>query len=170
MIPNNKLINHRKKSKGSLTSWVCKILSKTVTSRPSFGWALTVKLISPKIKINQNWFSINYRKKSQKWWLHYWRFLIVNYKTTCWLPVISNLMLSSEANSTQSKLYIRSKFPDYPNLLGSGLTIHKPCQLICLSGVNFINILRAAFMLTDPKSAKRQSSQAAFLRFWDLQA
>jgi len=32
-------------------------------------------------------------------------------------------------------------------------------------GVNFINILQAAFTLTDPKSAKRQSSCQSLLRF-----
>ncbi len=36
--------------------------------------------------------------------------------------------------------------------------------------VNFINVLRAAFALTDPKSAKKTVKLSVFLRFWDLQA
>jgi hypothetical protein len=36
------------------------------------------------------------------------------------------------------------------------------------TGVNFINILKAAFWSADPKSAKRQCGFTAFLRFWDL--
>jgi len=35
-------------------------------------------------------------------------------------------------------------------------------------GVNFINILRAAFELEDPQSAKKTNNLTIFLRFWDL--
>ncbi len=39
-------------------------------------------------------------------------------------------------------------------------------------GLSFINILRAAFALVDPKSVKNtvKSSVSVFLRFWDLRA
>jgi len=40
--------------------------------------------------------------------------------------------------------------------------------MILTPGVNFINILRAAFTSADPKSARTQSSCQSFLRFWDL--
>jgi len=36
--------------------------------------------------------------------------------------------------------------------------------------VNFIIILRGAFMRADPESPKRHSSCQSFLRFWDLRA
>jgi len=39
---------------------------------------------------------------------------------------------------------------------------------IFISGVNFINILLAAFTHADPKSEKRQSNCQPLLRFWDL--
>ncbi len=37
-----------------------------------------------------------------------------------------------------------------------------------LSGVDFANILRKAFTLTDPKSAKNTAKPSVFLHFWDL--
>ena len=39
-----------------------------------------------------------------------------------------------------------------------------------IPGVNFINILRAAFMGADPKSAKKTVKSSSFLHFWDLRA
>ena len=38
------------------------------------------------------------------------------------------------------------------------------------AGVNFTNILRAAFMCSDPKSAKKTVKSNSFLRFKDLLA
>ena len=38
-------------------------------------------------------------------------------------------------------------------------------DVLLIEGVNFTNILRKAFKHTDPKSAKRQSTQAAFCTF-----
>ncbi len=38
------------------------------------------------------------------------------------------------------------------------------------TGVNFINVLRADFTPSDPKSEKKQSSSQSFLHFWDLRA
>jgi len=37
-------------------------------------------------------------------------------------------------------------------------------------GVNFINILRAAFSLEGPEVQKRLATLVSFLRFWDLRA
>ena len=39
-----------------------------------------------------------------------------------------------------------------------------------VSGVNFTNILRAAFTRTDPKSANKLLNLTGFLRFWDVRA
>jgi hypothetical protein len=58
------------------------------------------------------------------------------------------------------------------------LQIFTPLKQPKLFWVNFSNVLRAAFTSTDPKSAKRLSSQGAFpgqvirlfLLFWDLRA
>jgi len=36
-------------------------------------------------------------------------------------------------------------------------------------GVNFTNVLRAAFMRSDPKSAKKTDNWTVFLRLWDMQ-
>jgi len=36
--------------------------------------------------------------------------------------------------------------------------------------VNFINVLRAAFVLADPESAKKTDNLIVFLCFWDLYA
>ncbi len=36
------------------------------------------------------------------------------------------------------------------------------------SGVNFINVLRAAFTCLDPKSTKNSDDLTVFLRFWNL--
>ncbi len=41
-------------------------------------------------------------------------------------------------------------------------------ELIPVSGVNFINILQAAFVLADPESAKKTDYLTAFLHFWYL--
>ena len=35
-------------------------------------------------------------------------------------------------------------------------------------GVNFINVLQAAFVLADPKSVKKTDNLTVFLCFWDL--
>ncbi len=37
-----------------------------------------------------------------------------------------------------------------------------------IPGLNFTNILQAAFLSTDPKSAKRLTAWQYFLHFWDL--
>jgi len=37
-------------------------------------------------------------------------------------------------------------------------------------GVNFINVLQAAFTSADLKSPKKADNLTVFLRFWDLQA
>ena len=37
-------------------------------------------------------------------------------------------------------------------------------------GVNFTNVLRAAFICTDPNSAKKTVKSSSFLHFWDLRA
>jgi hypothetical protein len=47
---------------------------------------------------------------------------------------------------------------------GTSLTTHS----IWRTGVNFINALRAAFTLADPKSAENTVKLSAFLRFWEL--
>jgi len=39
---------------------------------------------------------------------------------------------------------------------------------ISTSGVNFIKILHAAFMRTDPKAQKDTDNLTEFLSFWDL--
>ena len=49
-----------------------------------------------------------------------------------------------------------------------GFASKDKCQQKLTWSVDFINILQAAFMCADPKSAKRQSTQAAFLRFQEL--
>jgi hypothetical protein len=38
------------------------------------------------------------------------------------------------------------------------------------TGVNFINVLQAAFTHPDPESAKETDNLTVFLRFWDLRA
>ena len=46
--------------------------------------------------------------------------------------------------------------------------LHKFCGFPLFSGVNFTNILRAAFTHADPKSAKKTVKLSSFLCFWDL--
>jgi hypothetical protein len=45
------------------------------------------------------------------------------------------------------------------------------CEMLVklITGVNFINILQAAFMHTDTESAKDSQVNSIILRFWDLQ-
>ena len=42
------------------------------------------------------------------------------------------------------------------------------CTMYANTGVNFINILRAAFTPSDPKSPKKTVRSSCFLCFWDL--
>jgi len=62
---------------------------------------------------------------------------------------------------------LRDKFvnivPDFKALDTSGGGQKYP-------GVNFIDVLRAAFTCADPKSAKNTDNLTVFLRFWDLRA
>ena len=37
-------------------------------------------------------------------------------------------------------------------------------------GVNFTNVLQAAFICTDPNSAKKTVKSSSFFHFWDLRA
>jgi len=53
-------------------------------------------------------------------------------------------------------------------LLTTEAKLEEVKNIIEKPGVNFINILRAAFAQTEPKSVKRQSSCQSFLRFQDL--
>jgi len=49
------------------------------------------------------------------------------------------------------------------NYLDLFVALFHVSPFLSFCGVNFINILRAAFMLADPKSAKRQSSHQCLL-------
>jgi len=55
-------------------------------------------------------------------------------------------------------------------LLGSaGVKVVHRTLMKSTPGVNFINVLRAAFTSAEPKSLKKTaSSHQSFLRFWDL--
>jgi hypothetical protein len=46
--------------------------------------------------------------------------------------------------------------------------LHKSMKYSGTAGVDFTNILLPAFTLTDPKTAKIQSSRQSFLHFWNL--
>jgi len=52
----------------------------------------------------------------------------------------------------------------------SPLNHKRPTSSLVPPGVNFINVLRAAFTHVDTKSAKKQSSCQSFSRFWDVHA